>query len=333
MEQAYQYLLALEFRHKYFQDSQFKSIQVSFDEVTTRLIKNLGIILKPYPGGLHMFTSDIKLLNDATLNTPIRLYLTCNDPYYINYSKLPGYRPSDTVLYFNNLSPSQNSENIALSLHGKKHVGKIAVYKFSSGKVILDTFKEGNTYRFEDAIGNDISDSIHIKQIEEDGFLISNQYEGNIQVIGEDEENEKVYANPKPVWKKPLAIVELYIPNLFEAFDSNKKQVYALKFETVKTKWKYYFVSPVYKNLQNPSIINSKKERVFESIMDRPDDVEAYHAFISIDEHPLLEHSEDFFSLINDENSLPIIKALPRASPENLVYDDDKKTMYSHIYL
>ena len=52
-----------------------------------------------------------------------------------------------------------------------------------------------------------------------------------------------------------------------------------------------------------------------------------------IDELPLLEYSEDFYSLYTNENSLPVIKALPRASPEQLFYDDDKKTMYSHIYI
>ena len=89
----------------------------------------------------------------------------------------------------------------------------------------------------------------------------------------------------------------------------------------------------MYKDLKSPTILNGKKTPVFESLPKKENDEKVYHTFQSIDELPLLEYSEDFYSLYTNENSLPVIKALPRASPEQLFYDDDKKTMYSHIYI
>lgn len=334
MEQTYQYLLSLEFRHKYFKDGLFKPLQLSFDAESQQLLKDFGLILKSYPGGLHLLCLDLELLKTASKNTALQILLDCNDPYFINYSDLPNYNPSDTVLYFNNLNSKANSENSALNLHSEINVGKKDVYKLSSGTLKLDTLKKERTYHFKDEGGNDISDNIHIKWIEDNGFLISNRYEGSINVYEKENEIDKVYANPNPVWKKPMAIIELFLSKMFENFEPDKKLKYIVSFNSIKTHWRYILADPIYKNFQNLTIvIKGQENEVFARVTDNPSEGSQYPVFQSIEKLDLLEYSEDFYSLMNDENSSPIIKALPRAAPEHLVFGKDKKTMYSHIYL
>ncbi|RRQ48390.1 hypothetical protein DZC72_11820 [Maribacter algicola] len=333
MGQSYLYLLSLEFRHSYFKDGMFKKLHCSFDSETQHLIKNLGLIIKPYPGGVHFLTQDPELLFSSPESKSLRIFLECNDPLYINYSSLPEYSPTHTVLYFNNLNPVQNTDNSTFLLHAEKNVGKKNVFRISGGKIVFKTYKEGGRYHFEDSLGNDISNLLEIKQIGSDWHLLSGQYNGAIHIMANGEESERIYANPKPVWRKPLAIVELYLPTLYKNFKQEEKLEYLLNFHTVKTKWKYIIVSPLYKDLKSPTILNGKKTTVFESLPKKDNDEKGYHTFQSIDELPLLEYSEDYFSLVSVDHSGAIIKALPRASPEQLVYDDDKKTMYSHIFI
>ncbi len=50
---------------------------------------------------------------------------------------------------------------------------------------------------------------------------------------------------------------------------------------------------------------------------------------------PLLEYAEETFKLVDDNKEPPIIKALPRASPEQLfkVDENNMESIYSHIYI
>ncbi len=337
MEQAYQYLLSVEFRHEYFKDGQFKSIQVSFDEETTRLIKNLDIILKPFPGGVHFLALNPELLNDTTLNTPIRIFLACNDPYYINYSELPEYSPSDTVMYFNNLVSLPNTEETVRRLHHKDFVGENNFAQLSLGKLAISNFDSAKVYHFEDVFGNDVSEYIRPSQNELNGFLISNRSQGIIRVFANGQEEERVYYYPKSVWEKPLGIVELYLETLFEQYDQNEKQTYILNFQTRKTIWKYFLVDPVYQQFEKLEIIKGNDERSFYPPIEQ--EVSGHNAlvFVSKEPLPLLEYSSDVpLKLINGEEgtSIDVIKHLPWASPEQLFRVDENNTdMYSHIYL
>ena len=341
MEQTYQYLLSLEFRHNYFKDGLFKPLQLSFDAESQQLLKNFGLILKSYPGGLHLLCLDLELLKTASKSTALQILLDCNDPYFINYSDLPNYNPLDTLLYFNNLN-KPNFENSGLNLHSDMNVGKRDAYKLSSGTLMLDTLEKKKKYHFKDESGKEIPDDIYIKwikyrvkdKVEDKGLLISNRYEGSIHVFENENEIDKVYTNPNPVWKKPMAIVELFLSKMFENFEPNKKLKYIVSFNSIKTHWRYILADPMYKNLQNLRIvIKGQENEVFARLKDNPSEESQYPVFQSIKKLDLLEYSENFYSLMNDEKSSPIIKALPRAAPEHLVFGKDKKTMYSHIYL
>lgn len=335
MEQAYQYLLSLEFKHTYFKEGQFKSLQVSFNEETMRLIKNLSIILKPFPGGVHFLALDPELLNDTTLNTPIRIFLACNDPYYVNYSELPDYRPSDSVLYFNNLDSIPNSAGTGPQLHNKDYVGQNNVARLSVGKLSVSNFDKANTYHFEDVFGNDVSDNTRPSQNESDGFLVSNLQQGIVKVFANGQEEEQVYYCPKSVWKKPLGIVELYLPQLFEHYDQNDKQTYTLNFDTKKTIWKYFLTGPVYRKFKKLSIVNSTNNDLFAPLKEPRQEEDGHWVFQSQSPIPLLEYSDEIYMLVNEGKLPAVIKALPRASPEQLFYDDGNNTgsKYSHIYI
>lgn len=61
--------------------------------------------------------------------------------------------------------------------------------------------------------------------------------------------------------------------------------------------------------------------------------------FESKEKIALLDFSNDVFQLVEKYDAVSktgnpvVIDHLPRASPEKIFYDSDKKSMYSHIYL
>lgn len=335
MEQTYQYLLSLEFRHGFFKDGRFKSLQITLDDESSRLCKNLGIILKPFHGGVHFLAQDPQLLNDVTLNTPIRIFLTCNDPYYINYSELPDYRPSDTVLYFNNLDSVPNAQRTGLQLHQKDYIGQNDVAQLSFGKLAILNFDNNKTYHFEDIFENNVSDYIRPSQNELGGFLVSNLLQGIIKVFANGQEEERVYYYPRSVWKKPLGIIELYAPALFEQYDQSEKQTYTLNFDTKKTIWKYFLMGDTYQELKKLSIVGSNEDTLFNATQNPQNEEDDHWAFESQNPIPLSEYSEVTYKLMNDGEEPPVIKSLPIASAEQLYFDNEtsNESMYSHIYI
>ena len=333
MEQTYQYLLSLEFRHNYFKDGLFRSIQVSFDEVTMQLTKNLGIIIKPYPGGVHLLCLDPTLLNTATESTALRLFLECNDPYYINYSELGNYSPSEELLYFNNLATLPDGDGTALKLHNEAYVGQIDSCKLSTGEFTVSEVDSTKSYQFIDQLGYDVSNKVRASN-SIGTFLISNLPQGMIRILVDGVERERVYYNPNSVWKKPLGIVELFVSQLFETYQQNGKQAYALNFKTRKTIWKYFLADPAYRKFNNLRIISDTQERIFGPPVEEEVSDSKALMFESKEALPLLEYSDAHFKLIDEGEPNPkvVITALPLPSPEQLHYGD-RKTVYSHIYL
>lgn len=339
MEQTYQHLLSLEFQHKYFRDTRFRSLQVSYDRDTASLLQNLGIVLKPYHGGLYMLTSDVELLKSAYRTNPIRFYLECNDPYYINYTLLPTYTPNDSILYFNNLQiPTDDSTS---KLHQDEFVGPRNIVPWNSGRLKINDFSSDKGYHFLDVFGNEIPlDHIRASSNNPKEFLISNIEQGMIRLFGDNEEQQRVYYSPHAVRKKPLGILELYPGRLHEHYEAQGKLEYALAFATRKTIWKYFLVDPVYQKFDNLSIVNGVKKQIFQPPRKlKVHDREAL-MFESTNSITLSEFSEDSFQLYSNYNEVVgngkvVIKNLPRASADQLfqIPENSDESLYSHIYI
>ena len=328
MNISYSHLATITFKHPYFKDDLFKSLNISFSEDTSKILRDLGIVTKSFSGGIYLLARDPKLLN-ITINNlqPIRLYFNCNDPYYINFTALTDYHPSDTVLYFNNL-PDHALLQVA------EYVGIDDVFPLSSGKMTIPLFDESKTYFFKDVQERMISEiKIQKSNLEPDNFIIDELPEGVLRVFeGADPVND-IYYNPNKVWKKPMGILEIYPEKLYQDFMSNGTVDYMIQFNNRKTIWKYYLLDPVYHKFNDLSILNSNNESVFYPLKEESIQNSKAWVFESINELPLLEYSELSLRLVS-EGTKVVIKQLPHASPEQLFTDNENSTyMYSHIYI
>lgn len=338
MEQTYQHLLSLEFQHKYFKNNLFRSLQVSYDRDMASLLLDLGIVLKSYRGGLHILALNPELLKvNGTI--PIRLYLECNDPYYINYTLLPTYTPNENILYFNNLGVVPDAS--ASKLHQEEFVGSHHVVPLSYGRITINDFSSDKRYHFHDALGNEIPmEHFRVSHSNPQELSISDFGQGIVRQFADGEEGQTLYYSPNAVWKKPLGVIELYPGQLYEHYGKQGKLDYVLAFAARKTIWKYFLLDSVYQNFENLSIINGGTKQLFHrpkktKVQDR----EAL-MFESTEGIELSEFSEDNFQLIDNYNpelgsGKIVIKYLPRASAEQLYHypENSGEFIYSHIYM
>jgi hypothetical protein len=342
MKQTYTHLLTFVFRHRYFMDDLFKVIEVSFAEGTPKLIKDLGIVIKPFPGGLHLLASDPELLDSINDTNPIQLVLHCKDPQYINYTELPPYRLPDKLLYFNNLSAVSTGGNKSFRLHNKEFAGQNELVQISYGKINFPEFNADNKNRLTDAVGNEIPPQCITKSVPESGALVlSNLPQGLIRLFSNKEEVDKVYYYPKAVWNKPFGIVEIYTTKLFKQYKESGLVEYVLNFDNRQTIWKYFLVSPVYQKFNNLSIINKGKEQIFKTPQKQlvHKNSEAL-VFESKNKIPLRELSDETYQLVDNydpnlRSGKVILKNLVKASAEQLYADENQlvESAYSHIYI
>ena len=342
MKQTFNHILTFFFRHQYFNDKLFKSIEVSLDEGSHRLINNFGIVIKTFPGGFHLLSSNPDLLESVNETESLQLYLNCSDPYYINYTDLPVYNLSNKLLYFNNLSGLKSEGENSLALHKEKSAGENELVQVVHEKVIIPDFNSGENYRFTDAAGNEIpSQSISPSIQNSSSFNISNLPQGLIFFHSGNNSVKKFYRYSKAVWKKPFAVLELFPGKLFHQFREKGKIDYVINFNNRKTIWKYFLVSPVYNKFKNLSIINKGKEQVFNSpqIQQIHSNLEAL-VFESKSEISLAEQSDEYYQLVDNYSagngkSKVVLKNLARASADQLYRDEAKtnETFYSHIFI
>jgi hypothetical protein len=318
-------------------------MEVSLADGSQRLLNNLGIIIKPFPGGFHLLTSDPELLESENQSGSFSLFLNCTDPFYINYTELPLYNLADKLLYFNNLSDVKIEGEKGFVLHSKEFAGENELVQVVHKKVSISGFKAGEKYRFTDAAGNEITSQNIAPSLQNSAtFNISNLPQGLILFYPSGKkEVKKFYHYPKAVWRKPFAVVELFPGEIFNQFKDKGKVEYAINFSNRKTIWKYFLVSPVYKNFKNLNIINKGKELVFNSPQKQLIN-KNYEALVfeSKSKIPLAEQSDENFQLVDNYDAAngkgkPVLKNLAKASPEQLYRDETKSNefIYSHIFI
>ncbi|MBV5313467.1 MAG: hypothetical protein JZU47_09235 [Prolixibacteraceae bacterium] len=341
MKQTYSHILTFWFKHRYFSDELFKSVDISLAESSQKTINDLGIIIKPFPGGFNLLAANPELLNSLDDSSPLQLYIYCQDPLYINYTELPSYSLRDTILYFNNLSAGSNP-NESFTLHQSKFLSKDDVIQLSSGQINIPDYNPQNKYHFTDASGKEIS-SVYVVQTPGNtgSFFISGIEQSLVRAFSANDEILKAYYHPKALWKKPLAVLELFAGKLSEQNKTNGKVDYRICFDNRKTTWKYFMVSPVYQKFNNLSIINKAKEQVFlppqKQLVHQNTSALVFESKIKI---PLAEFSDENFQLVDNfdptnRSGKIILKSLAKASSEQLFSDQSKpvENVYSHIYI
>lgn len=342
MKQSFELIMTLLIRHQYFSDGMFKPLIVSLTEESQRLIQNLGIFIKPFPGGFHLLSSDAELHGNIDAADSIQFYLNCTDPYFVNYTELPAYNLADKLLYFNNISGIRKEGTKGFVLHPEKFAGERELVQAVYEMIIIPGFNARQDYRFTDAAGNEIPSGNISSSIQNPGtFNITDLPQGLILFNGAKKDVKKFYHYSKAVWRKPFVVLELFPGKLFQQFAEKGKVQYAINFSSRKTIWKYFLVSPVYNKFQNLSIINKGKEQVFNSPQKQfvHPDLEAI-VFESKSEIPLTEFSEETFQLVDNFSAgngkgRVILKNLAKASPEQLYKGEghSNEAIYSHIFI
>ena len=341
MQQPLNQILKIIFQHHYFSNNQFKSLQLSFDKDTERLIVNLGIMIKIFPGGLHLMASEPELLEASDELGPIRLQLNCNDSRFVNYTELPAYSISNHILYFNNMNNGAPQKNNRYFLHEKEFANQQDIVPVTHGKITIPEFNAKKKYVFTGAAGEEIAPQC-IRQSRPDSgnFVLYDFPEGIVEVKEGKKAITKVYHSPNPVWKKPLGILEIFPGQLYTHLKEKGKAEYIVSFNNRQTIWKYFLVSPAYQKFDNLTIINKSKEPAFKKPVKQSvhDELEAL-VFESNNKIPIEEHSNGFQLIEGYDPKLKsgkvILKHLATASPDLLYRDETNsgEAIYSHIFI
>src|SRR5665648_27967 len=342
MNQSYSHILTFWFKHRYFGDELFKSVDISFAEGSQKIMNNLGLIIKPFAGGFYVLTSNPELLDSLDDINPLQIYLYSKDPLYINYTELPSYNLRDKLIWFSNLTKKADPENGSFLLHYAGYASGDDIIQISHGEINIPDFNPEKNYRFTDTSGNEIYSEYVTQSANDSGsFLISGITQGLVRIFSDNEEILKVYYYPNTIWKKPMGIVELFTGELFKQYNAIGKVEYSICFDNRKTTWKYFLVSEVYQKFRNLSIINKSKEQIFlppqKQTLQSSSIALVFESKIKI---PLSELSDENFQLVDNfdlenRSGTVILKSLAKASSEQLFSDASKTdgNVYSHIYI
>ncbi len=343
MNQNFFPLLTFRLNHKYFQEGHFRTVNLIFPKTTSKLLKNLGIISKPINGGLQFYCSNPQLLENADRIHKITAYIYCTDPYYTNYTDLPAYEIQSNILYYNNLDGSIIQQgNGECILHKELYAGTNEVLSFSTGLIDINSSAMQNKPEFKNTFNEDI-DASKVKRIGEDmhQYLIDEVEEGPLHIFINGDEVKRVYFHSDPLWKKPFAVADIFLNQLYKHYSTGDSQLYSINFNCRRTFWRYYLVSPEYSGFTDLSIIDKNNRLAFKRLSNDDSDLDAPSLiFQSAEGIDLSDHYTNTFHLVDqfneeDETYRPVIKGLPYASVEQLFKgsDSEDKNMYSHIYI
>lgn len=342
MKQSFIHIMTLFIRHQYFSDGLFKSISFSLAEDSQRFFHNSGILIKTFPGGFHILSSDAEFPGNVDAADSIQLFLNSSDPFFINYTELPPYNLADKLLYFNNISGIKKEGINGFVLHSENFAGESELVQPVYDQIVIPGFNSGDDYRFTNAAGNEIySQNISPSIKNGSSFNIFNLQQGLILFHSKENDVKKYYHYSNAVWKKPFAVLEIFPGKLYHQFKENGKVEYVINFSNRKTIWKYFLVSPVYNKFNNLSIINKAKEQVFSS-----PEKQSVHpetdalVFESKNKIPLAEHTDEVFQLVDNYSAgngkgKIVLKNLPGASAGQLYRSEPitNETFYSHIFI
>lgn len=342
MNQNYYLIASISFKHKYFKNGLFKTLSFSIAEDSTKIMKDLGIILKHFPGGFHLLSNNPELLVTQTNKKSLTFYFGNSDPYFINYTALDDYSPARDILYFNNSDKQRTFDENPFCMHNEDFVSLEDVIQSTNGTIEIPMFDETKTYQFYDVLNEELSTgSVQESLMDPGKYTVNELPEGLIHIKSDGSTVQKVYYSPNVVWNKPLGVLELFTNMLYQDYQLNEKVNYEVNFNNRRTIWKYFLTDPTFQQLNDLSIIDKEKGSIFkkpqkQKILENTDAI----VFESKNKLPFSEFSHFTLQLIknfnpNSGSGKVIVKNLPRASPDQLFNDsqEHEEFIYSHIYI
>ncbi|MEQ3656378.1 MAG: hypothetical protein ABNH00_10980 [Dokdonia sp.] len=340
MEEQFIHIATVLFEHEYFTNGVLETVEVTAQTKTLRTLKNLGILIKPFKGGIHMLTSNVEGL--STFTEDLRFEMRCRDAYFINYTTLPQFQPAQDICYFSNKESQEMAESPKLGLH-ESFVGKKDILTAYTEAVVLDSFHPDSNYTFETAAG--VLDAWQVQQpnVSENKFIFYNVPEGIVQVKGTRSEPENFYYSPDVLWHKPIGIIEIAPHQLYKHYKAKTTTVqYVVTFAARQTFWEYYFSYDTLASLENIAIIKSNKQQDFKHVGTDQNSM-IYRAAaprkLSQTNQENLQLAHNFSpQTVLDRSYDLIINQLPIPSPNQLFPNSDNPSdptaaLYSRIYI
>lgn len=339
MTQQFTHLATLLFQHTYFDEGTFHSLESAVTTDSQAVLRNLGMILKPFKGGIHILASDPNLLKAADQDFPLHIEMRTSDPYYINYTQLPNFQMASECLCFDNLRAIQTEGAAVLRLQKEAFVGADEVMRVCNQNLVLSTFDPEANYTFSNARGIGLeSPSIHQADPSKNQFLLQDVPEGILYVFENRLLIESLYHQAVGLWNKPLGVFELYPSTLYDHYRENNENAvhYTINFKTRKTVRKYFIVqnsNPPYEQL---TIIDGSQNELF----DRDQDAIGNLTFTARASYPLSNAPNLPLQLVNNfrhgaSDHKIVVKHLAHPSPSQLYLDESPTStiMYSHMYV
>ena len=347
MRYVYKHIATLFCQHQYFDSGAFQSIRIApADESTAKLLIDIDIIAKRTSAGVHLLTSNIEAFADSENHPPIRLRIDCEDPYYINYTKLPQYHPRTNVLYFNNVNKNPISvadhEIATYPLHTEKYVGEKETIDVSYGIVQVPEIPLESKEYLANPQGKELPEYGTLPEMKShSSFSLTNLATGVYDIYHDTEHQYRFYYQEEKMQPPPLAFIEIYLKELQMHYEADGTLAYQINFEPKQTIWKYFIVNPIYQKFEKLSIIHKKnKEEVFTPpTKQKVNGNQEALVFESKAKLPLLETPQNNFQLVDNydranRSGKIVIKNLVEASAHQLFSDTTgSDSVYSHIYI
>lgn len=107
MEEQFTHIATITYQHNFYENKTFKElITVISSQAGHKVLQDLGLLIKPFLGGIHILSSDIEKLQ-LEEESFISFDLDCSNPTYVNYTQFPiDHFPGD-IFYLDNLSTNQ----------------------------------------------------------------------------------------------------------------------------------------------------------------------------------------------------------------------------------
>ncbi|MDO9554663.1 MAG: hypothetical protein Q7J63_19365 [Rhodonellum sp.] len=330
MQFSFTHIATLTFKHGYFSQGECNTFQLGLSEETKKCLLDLNLLIKPFDSGFHLLSGAPELLEGEWRSLSIQLNL--KDSFFLNFTDLPDFNPSNSLLYFNNITVSKSNNSDVCYLHPSPTVDRGSLVRLCTDVFPLEGFGSEEKISIVDALGNTIQ-----KGLKAD---IQGPSELGYCAIHGETEKFGCYFFPNSVFKKPIGIIELFPARLFEEMDPTRTLSFNISFQSQKTKWRYLLTDSLFWKFDKLSIIDSKKKEVFFTEKEIfLNGVGAIRCFESLEKIQMQDSHFGDFQMVENyggdrRTGKIIIKNLPRASPEMLYHDPSfKDALYSHIFI
>ncbi|WP_026948147.1 hypothetical protein [Algoriphagus marincola] len=330
MNQQFFHIATINSFHEYRGEGPFDGLSFSLRSDRINLAKNLRLVFKSFPGGIHILSAEPDFLKNE--EEKLIIEVIPSSPFFYNFTEFgEEFRPDLRVFHFSIGSRLDGKT----SLHGGDFVSSTDAVEVISRKLLRDLpsrIQQGKVRLFDFE-----NEEIDINNFNR--FFLSGQ--ADLFYLKEEQGEKQLFYKPAPSMNRnPFGILSIDCGQLYQNYISSDRPFnYSIHFKAKKTIWRYILSDKVYDNFNQLSVIDTQNsnfqfiESEFEIQVDRK--VKSFETETPL---PLLESVLPKFQLVERVNGgqalKVVIKQLPKASPEVLhrkAPNDD--TIVSHIFI